>query len=377
MSVTERPTPTASDPSGAPVPRKYRLRRLLAAPEAGVGLALLALVVAFSVLLPGRFGTLDNARFMVGDASVLIVLSVAVTLIVITGNLDLSIGSIVAFCEVVSARAMVAVGGDGLVPCLAGLAVALGSGLAWGAANGFLVARARIPSFVVTLATFGIALGAALLVSGGRDIANLPPALTSTVGLAFVAGVPVPAVVAFAFFLLSAWALGRTRFGRYTFAVGSDAVAAERAGIDVGRHVIKVYALAGLAYGLAAYLGLARFSTTQVGGHSTDALDAIAAVALGGTSLFGGVGTVLGTMIGVFIPAVLENGLVIASVQPFWQQIAVGLALLAAVYADQVRRSRRRQPSGNARTSGDDATASSDEGSHSVGPETPNERTAR
>ena len=115
---------------------------------------------------------------------------------------------------------------------------------------------------------------------------------------------------------------------------------ARRAGVNVDRHLIKVYALGGTLAGLAGFLSLARFGTTTIGGHSTDNLDAIAAVVIGGTSLFGGVGTILGTVFGVFIPAVLQNGFVIVGVQPFWQQVAVGAVLIIAVYLDQLRRSR-------------------------------------
>ena len=132
-----------------------------------------------------------------------------------------------------------------------------------------------------------------------------------------------------------------TRFGGYTYAVGSNIDAPLRAGIAVDRHLIKVYALAGGLSGLAGFVNLARFSTTTVAGHATDNLNAIAAVVIGGTSLFGGIGTIGGTVVGVFIPAVLSNGFVITGVSPFWQQVAVGAVLILAVYLDQLRRRTR------------------------------------
>ena len=116
-----------------------------------------------------------------------------------------------------------------------------------------------------------------------------------------------------------------------------------RAGVNVDWHLIKVYALAGTLSGLAGFMSLARFGTTTIGGHATDNLNAIAAVVIGGTSLFGGIGTILGTVFGTFIPAVLQNGFVIIGVQAFWQQVAVGAVLIVAVYLDQVRRARQRQ----------------------------------
>ena len=134
--------------------------------------------------------------------------------------------------------------------------------------------------------------------------------------------------------------LAQTRFGRYTYAIGSNPEGVRRAGVNVDAHLIKIYALGGTLAGLAGFLSLARFGTTSIGGHSTDNLDAIAAIVIGGTSLFGGVGTMLGTLVGVFIPAVLRNGFVIVGVQPFWQQVAVGAVLIVAVYFDQLRRSR-------------------------------------
>jgi ribose transport system permease protein len=138
--------------------------------------------------------------------------------------------------------------------------------------------------------------------------------------------------------VLAAITLRFTRFGRYTFAIGSNATAARRAGINVDRHLIKVYALSGVLSGLAGALDLARFGTANASTHSTDNLNAISAVVIGGTSLFGGMGSIIGTVIGAFIPATLRNGLVIGGINPFYQQVLVGGILLLAVYFDQRRR---------------------------------------
>jgi ribose transport system permease protein len=150
-------------------------------------------------------------------------------------------------------------------------------------------------------------------------------------------------LIAFGVALAGGILLAATRFGRYTYAIGSNEEAARRAGVAVDRHLIKVYALAGTLSGLAGFLSLARFATTTLGGHSTDNLQVIAAIVIGGTSLFGGVGTMLGSVFGVFIPAVLQNGFVIVGLQPFWQQVAVGAVLIVAVYLDQLRRRARFQ----------------------------------
>src|SRR4029078_2244143 len=138
-----------------------------------------------------------------------------------------------------------------------------------------------------------------------------------------------------------------TRFGRHTYVIGPNAEAARRAGIDVDRHLLKLYALSGLLAGLAGMLSLTRFATTTISGHSSDALQVITGVVLGGTSLFGGIGTIIGTVVGMFIPTVLQNGFIVTNVEPFWQEVAIGFILIAAVYIDQVkRRSRERAQSG-------------------------------
>ena len=190
-----------------------------------------------------------------------------------------------------------------------------------------------------------MSLGAALVISGGVDEREVPFKLITTIGTgrAFNNQVPWLVLIAFAVAIVFGILLAATRFGRYTYAVGSNEEAARRAGVPVDRHLIKVYALAGTLAGLAGFLSLARFSTTTIGGHDTDNLQSIAAVVIGGTSLFGGIGTMLGTVFGVFIPAVLQNGFVIVGVNPFWQNIAVGAVLIGAVYLDQLRRRSQYQ----------------------------------
>ena len=201
--------------------------------------------------------------------------------------------------------------------------------------------KAKIPSFIVTLGTLGMALGAALLITGGVDERDVPFKLVETIGTGRLFGqipwlVVIAAVVALVFGII----LAQTRFGRYTYAIGSNEEGVRRTGVNVDRHLIKVYALCGALAGFAGALSLARFGTTSIAGNTTLNLDAIAAIVIGGTSLFGGVGTILGTVVGVFIPAVLRNGFVIVGVQPFWQQVAVGAVLIIAVYLDQLRRAK-------------------------------------
>jgi ribose transport system permease protein len=341
--VAAPPTPEPASPAAEPEVERLALgERLLTGSSSWIGLILVGLIVVFSVLSFENFVSASNARNIATDAAVLLVLAVGSTFVIITAGIDLSIGSVLVFSGVVSAKAMNGAGGNGWGVIVLGLAVALLCGLGWGVLNGFLIAKARVPALIVTLGTFGMALGFALLITGGVDEREVPFKLVDTIGTGRLFGqVPWLVVIAFAVAIVFGVILAKTRFGRHTYAIGSNEEAARRAGIGVDRHLVKVYALAGTLAGLAGFLSLARFATTTIGGHSTDNLQAIAAIVIGGTSLFGGIGTILGTVFGVFIPAVLQNGFVIVGVQPFWQQVAVGAVLILAVYLDQLRRRKQ------------------------------------
>jgi ribose transport system permease protein len=316
-----------------------RWQRLATGSTTWIVLILAGLIVAFSVLEPDAFATVNNTRNLATNAAILLVVAVGMTFVIITAGIDLSVGSVLVFAGVVSAKAMNGMDGDGAGVILVGLLVALAAGLGWGVLNGILITKARVPPLIVTLGTLGMALGLSLIITNGVDIREVPPKLVTGIGVGRAFGeipwlVLTAALVAIVFGVL----LHATRFGRHTYAIGSNEEAARRAGIAVDRHLIGVYGISGLLAGLAGFLSLARFATTTIGGHATDNLQAIAAVVLGGTSLFGGIGTVLGTVVGVFIPAVLQNGFVITGVETFWRDVAVGAVLIAAVYLDQLRR---------------------------------------
>jgi ribose transport system permease protein len=339
------PTTPAEEPGTGPPDERppSSLQRIAAGSSTQIGLILVALIVIFSLLSFNDFFAVANARNIATDAAVLLVLAVGATYVIITAGIDLSVGSVLVFSGVVSAKLMNEVGGNNWGVILIGLVAALLAGLAWGLFNGMLIAKARIPAFIVTLGTLGMSLGAALLITGGVDEREVPFKLIADVGIGRIIGIPYLVLIALVVAIVLGILLAQTRFGRYTYAIGSNEEAVRRAGVNVDRHLIKIYALAGTLSGLAGFMNLARFGTTTIGGHSTDNLNAIAAVVIGGTSLFGGIGSVLGTIFGVFIPAVLQNGFVIVGVQAFWQQVAVGAVLIIAVYLDQLRRSRQRQ----------------------------------
>lgn len=322
------------------------VRRLAGQNTLWTFLVLAALVLVFSVLRPNAFATVFEFRSIATESSILVLLAVGQTFVIVTAGIDLSVGSVLIFSGVVAVRTMNALdsgpqAGWGVI--LAGAAAGMAAGLAWGTLNGFLIAKAKVPPLIVTLGTLGMALGIGQILTHGIDVGNVPQALTDSVGSGSLLGVPWLIVIALAVVAAAACGLGLTRFGRYTRAIGSNAEAAGRVGIRVDRHLIKVYALSGLLAGLAGVLNLAHFSSTTLTSGTQDNLNAIAAVVLGGTSLFGGTGSVIGTVIGVFIPAVLQSGFTILQVQSFWQTVAVGGVLVVAVYFDQLRRRRRQR----------------------------------
>jgi ribose transport system permease protein len=232
--------------------------------------------------------------------------------------------------------------GWGLI--IAGVLAGVAAGVGFGILNGFLVAIAKVPALIVTLGTYGIALGASYLLTNGTDLRGMPNRFTDTIGFGNLGGqIPYQVVIAGVVAIVMGLVLAFTRFGRYTYAAGSNGEAARRVGINVPLHLIKVYGCMGGLAGLAGCMSLAHFTTTTISGHTTDSLSAIAAVVIGGSSLFGGSGTVAGTVIGVLIPATLASGFVIIGVNPYWQYVAVGIVLIGAVYLDQLRRRTRER----------------------------------
>jgi ribose transport system permease protein len=315
-------------------------RRVLGTQAFQIFLILLVVIIVFGILSPTHFAQWANFRLIMQNASILAVLGVGMTFVIITSGIDLSVGSVLVFSGVVSAMVMKAMGGQDWGTAIVGILVAIVCGLAWGWLNGFLIAKAKIPPLIVTLGTLGAALGFAEILTGGVDISSVPLALTMSIGYGNVFGsLPVIVVIAAVFVVIGAIVLNFTKFGLYTKAVGSEEMAARRVGVKVDRQLISVYTLSGGLAGVAGILSLSQFATTAIAGQSQTNLNTIAAVVIGGTSLFGGVGTIIGTVVGLFIPAVLQNGFVITGVQPYWQQVAVGAVLIVAVYADQVRRS--------------------------------------
>jgi len=315
-------------------------------------LILFAIVLGFALVSrPGTFLSFVNFRNILLDAASLSLLAVGMTFIIVARQIDLSVGAVLIFASVVGGLICVNLAGTsqevakGIYPNLA-VALAAGAGAAilagalWGWINGILVAHARIPSFVVTLGTLAAALGLAQIISGGVNVRYIPLEVQSWFGGRIVWGLSAIVWLAGAVALVLGLLLGLTRFGRHVYAMGSDEEATRRVGINTRRLTVRIFVLMGGLAGLAAIVDVARFTTTSIGGHTTDNLAAIAAVVIGGGSLFGGRGTIFGTLAGVLIPVVLQNGFIINGVQPFWQSVVIGVLLIAAVGLDQAQRSR-------------------------------------
>ncbi|HEX6522295.1 MAG TPA: ABC transporter permease [Streptosporangiaceae bacterium] len=319
------------------------IARFSTANETWTLLALLILVVFFTIKAPGRFFTLTDFSLIAQNSSALLVMAVGQTFVILTAGIDLSVGNVLVLSGVVAGEYYVHHGGAeaGVGTILIGIVIGIAVGAAWGALQGFLVAKAQVPPLIVTLAGYGGSFGVSYLLTGGSDISSVPHHLVNSIGLASFAGVQWLILIALLVAIVFGLILAYTRFGRYTYAIGSNPEAARRAGINVDLHLIKVYALAGLLSGAAGIMSLAFFGNTTIAGHATDNLTVITAVVLGGASLFGGRGTMLGTVIGLFIPAVLQTGLNIIHVNQYWQYVAIAAVLVAAVYLDQLRRRLR------------------------------------
>jgi|GEM_PF-219966 len=391
MAVTERDLEQAESGNGwAPMEEPEAPRRqqfLYALSRSWLFLFLVVLMAYFWRFTPsGTFLTWDNLAQIALNTSEVVLLAIGETFVITTAGIDLSIGGILFFAGVAGGEVMLALSGTseqtlaghyphaGLgIPV--GVVVCIAAGGAWGFINGLIITRMKLPPIIVTLGTMAMTFGFGDLIDGGSYLPSpVPPSLSDGFGAGKFLGLYYPIWLAIGILAIAHLVYQHTRFGRYTAAVGSNEEGTRRTGIAVDRHIIKVYGLCGLlagtaavgsneegtrrtgiavdrhiikVYGLcgllagtAAVVDLAIFTNTTSVAHQNDNLSAISAVVIGGTSVFGGVGTILLSAVGAFIPTVLTNGLVIQDVQPFWQEVVVGATIVVAVYFDQLRRRR-------------------------------------
>jgi len=295
--------------------------------------SLIALFVILAIASP-YFLTATNLSAVVRQTAVINIMALGMTLIIVSGGIDLSVGAILAFSGTVGAMAMA--GGQ---PMWVGILVGVVCGLAWGWLNGFLTTWLKIPPFIVTLGTLGIARGLTLIISGGLPVVGLPKEL-AFLGEGRVFGLPFVLLVLLICAAITHVILHQTKLGRYTYAIGSNVHAAVYAGIPVSRYTISVYAISGALCGLAAMIETSRLMTGQPTAGMGYELQVIAAVVIGGGSLTGGEGSVIGTLIGAFIMGLLANGSDLLGINPYLQQAIIGAIIILAVALDEARKRR-------------------------------------
>jgi ribose transport system permease protein len=305
--------------------------------------SLLALMAFFSVASP-NFLQADNMVSILQSTAVNGVLAIACTFVIITGGIDLSVGTLMTFCAVMAGVFLTYWG----MPIYLGIFAAVFFGALCGFTSGVLVAKLKIPPFIATLGMMMLLKGLSLVISGTKPIYfNDTPEFStisqdSLIGY-FIPSVPIPNAVLILFLVAIAASivLNKTLLGRYTFALGSNEEAVRLSGVNVAFWKIVVYSLSGAICGIAGLLIASRLNSAQPALGQGYELDAIAAVVIGGTSLSGGTGTIMGTIIGAFIMSVLINGLRIMSVAQEWQTVVTGVIIIMAVYTDILRRGRQ------------------------------------
>ncbi|AMB59162.1 MULTISPECIES: ABC transporter permease [Microterricola] len=351
MTQTQTPPGAVTFDSSEP----SATRRVVTSTAFMIAIVVTVLILLFGVLSPnGVFLSAGNFRNLALDSAQLILLAVGMTFLVGAGELDLSIGANVILSSVVAAKVITFVGGtpeeilagdysNAATAILLGFLAAVVTGVLFGIVNAALVNMLRVSSFIVTLAMMSAGSGIAYIVTGGINVSSLPREMQKGFGSADLFGIiPIPAVIAVVIGLVAWFAMTKLRFGVHTLGMGSSLRAAERAGINIRRQRVKLFVIMGGIAGLVGFIDISRFLTTNIQGHQGDALAAIAAVVIGGTSLFGGRASILGSMIAAIIPAILINGLVIMRVGSFYQLVVTGVILLIAVGIDQRRRAQSK-----------------------------------
>jgi ribose transport system permease protein len=296
--------------------------------------ALVALLIFFSVISE-PFRTTDNYISILVATAVNGVLAMGVTFVIISGGIDLSVGTMMTFCSVILGLVVTNAG----LPLWLGIPAALGAGALAGAVNGILIAKARIPPFIATLGMLNVTRGLAQILSDVKPIyfEGNPEFYDIFMGKPF-AGIPDVVLILFGAAIVASFVLTRTVLGRYTFALGSSEEATRLSGVNVDAWKIAVYAVSGLFAGLGGILIAARMTSAQPAVGMGYELDAIAAAVIGGTSLRGGEGSIVGTIIGAFVISTLTIGLSIVGVPDQWKLVVTGLVVIGAVWLDILRR---------------------------------------
>jgi ribose transport system permease protein len=300
----------------------------------GAMVAVLLLSVLLSIASP-YFLTTGNLTNILVQASVIALLAGGQTFVILTGGVDLAVGALTALAGAVAGHLMIKLGVDVYIA----LAVALAIGMAVGLFNGYLVAFVGIPSFIVTLGGLTLWRGLAFESTGGFDNAGLPEPMPF-IGYGEWLGVPMPIVITAVYFVIMAFVLSSTKLGRYVYAMGSYEMGARQVGIHIKGYKLAVYVVSGLSCALGAIVLMARMDSSSGKMAQMFELDAIAAVILGGTSLFGGRGSIWGSLLGAILITMVRNGMNLMEISQFKQMMAIGAVVIIAVWIDVIRRQR-------------------------------------
>lgn len=313
---------------------RWTMRRIQAR-QFGTLIGLIGLCVVLTILTP-YFFTVSNLVNVVQQSAIIAVVAAGMTFVIISGGIDLSVGSIVALSGLVVADLLHAG-----FPVPAAIVSGLLVGLCAGMVNGLLVTFGKLPPFIATLGTMSAGRGLALMYTGGTPISGFEGDFR-ILATGAPLGIPAPVLVMLVVFVVMHLVLVRTKVGRYAYAIGGNEEAATLSGVNVVFHKLVVYALCGVLSALAAVLLTARLNSAQPIAGTAYELDAIAAAVIGGTSLLGGEGTLVGTLVGALIMGVLRNGLNLLNVSSYLQQVAIGAVIIIAVYIDLALKRRRQ-----------------------------------
>lgn len=312
-----------------PFLKKLKNRQIPA--ESGIFLALILLIIGFTILSPYFFTTQNFSNVLIQSAITIVIASGA-TLVIASGGIDLSVGSVLCLSGIIMAMSIKA---D--LPAWLSILIGLSGGTLMGAVNGFLIGVVKITPLIATLASLSVIRALAYIITDARPIYGLPMSLR-IFGTGYIGPIPYAFILAILVALLLLLVIKRTRIGRYTLAIGGNEEAARLSGVNIWKTKIVIYALAGLCAAVAALILTARLNAAEALAGSGMEMEAIAAAVIGGASLAGGVASIPGTIIGAILMATLKNGLTLLSVQPYFQQLTIGIVIVAAVFIDKIRR---------------------------------------
>ena len=311
------------------------LNRLTKSKSFGIMIILIVMCLILTLAVGKKFFSMDNLLSVFRQFSFTAIMAIGVCMVIITGGIDLSLGSVFAFSGIMSAIAMT----DWGLGTIMGILVGCISGMLFGFANGLFITRLKLPPFISTLGTMSIARGLSYGITGGYPISGLPISF-KFFGQGYIANIPAPIVLMLIFAGIFSFFLRKTVIGRRIYAIGGNEEAARLSGIRVERIKILVYSISGLMAGISGMATAGRLGVAQSTAGQGMEMDAIAAVVIGGASLSGGVGNIIGPILGAAIMGVLRNGLVLLSVSAYWQQAVIGAVIIIAVTMDKMRYSK-------------------------------------